>query len=874
MPKEGDKWRVAKGDCLWNIASSVYGNGRRWQEIANANGIPTSNPIIYPNQLFILPGISAGTSSPSATPTPPPTVKKVNIEWFCLSAGTERTMEARWSWSGEQRFWIKWEYYDVNGNKWVKSETQNYATTTGETPQAQCDLGTEAKRCRISIRPVKNEQDEQGNQKFQDNTEWEVREYDFANNPPGLPPSPSFEIDSNNKLTVTINNISTEINATQIEIAIYQDDTYKYRTAKVNIVSDARFAKYETTVDAGHFYKVRIRAVRGSIAGGWTDFTDNDQAVPVAPRRITVLRPQQISPQMSEQLAVLIEWTEEKTAKQYEVQWAAKTDKDINPFDVPGNIHSQITEEGKGPRLIVEDVTSGTEYFFRVRSINDKGVSTTFTPVKSVILGTKPSAPTTWSNVSNAVIGEDLNLYWTHNSTDGSYERIARLHITVIDSKHPELVPTEYTKTINNTKPEDQKDSNSVYTINTNDQEWSIVKDGFIIKWKVQTAGIGSDFSEWSVEREVNVYAKPSLTLDITNQNGGSITEVNSFPFHFSILARPTTQTPISYYIEVVANSGYTTMDDIGNLKIVNPGDKIYQKYYDPDDNAWRFIIEMSPTNIDLQNNISYTVNAVVAMDSGLTASASQSFNVYFNDLYYDVFADVIINNETLSASIHPYCYEYDEDGNKSLTQNVKLAVYRREYDGSFTEIATNINNEIGLYVTDPHPSLDYARYRIVAKTNDTGAISYGDIKAVRVNEPSIVIQWAEQWSDFQVDDEGTGNVEPPWEGSMIKIPYNVDVTENKKPDASLINYVGRKHPVSYYGTHTNETASWSCVIPAEDKELLYGLRRLAAYAGDVYVREPSGVGYWANITVSLSQKHLDVTIPVSFDITRVEGGI
>lgn len=26
MPKEGDKWRVAKGDCLWNIAanSAVY----------------------------------------------------------------------------------------------------------------------------------------------------------------------------------------------------------------------------------------------------------------------------------------------------------------------------------------------------------------------------------------------------------------------------------------------------------------------------------------------------------------------------------------------------------------------------------------------------------------------------------------------------------------------------------------------------------------------------------------------------------------------------------------------------------------------------------------------------------------------------------
>ena len=53
MPREGDKWRVSRGDCLWNIAKSVYGNGARWPEIASANGLATSgNPIIYPGQLF------------------------------------------------------------------------------------------------------------------------------------------------------------------------------------------------------------------------------------------------------------------------------------------------------------------------------------------------------------------------------------------------------------------------------------------------------------------------------------------------------------------------------------------------------------------------------------------------------------------------------------------------------------------------------------------------------------------------------------------------------------------------------------------------------------------------------------------------------
>ena len=62
--------------------------------------------------------------------------------------------------------------------------------------------------------------------------------------------------------------------------------------------------------------------------------------------------------------------------------------------------------------------------------------------------------------------------------------------------------------------------------------------------------------------------------------------------------------------------------------------------------------------------------------------------------------------------------------------------------------------------------------------------------------------------------------------------------------------------------------------IEKSDKETLYALRRLSIWMDDVYVREPSGSGYWANIKVSFSQKHRELTIPVTLNITRVEGGI
>ena len=57
-----------------------------------------------------------------------------------------------------------------------------------------------------------------------------------------------------------------------------------------------------------------------------------------------------------------------------------------------------------------------------------------------------------------------------------------------------------------------------------------------------------------------------------------------------------------------------------------------------------------------------------------------------------------------------------------------------------------------------------------------------------------------------------------------------------------------------------------------EDKETLYTLRRLAIWSGDVYIREPSGNGYNANVKVSMSTKYKDLTIPVSLEVTRVEG--
>lgn len=52
----GDHYTVQSGDCLWNIAKALLGDGSRWKEIYDLNTDKVSNPnLIYPGQELTLP---------------------------------------------------------------------------------------------------------------------------------------------------------------------------------------------------------------------------------------------------------------------------------------------------------------------------------------------------------------------------------------------------------------------------------------------------------------------------------------------------------------------------------------------------------------------------------------------------------------------------------------------------------------------------------------------------------------------------------------------------------------------------------------------------------------------------------------------------
>lgn len=651
--------------------------------------------------------------------------------------------------------------------------------------------------------------------------------------PPEVPPAPSVKIEQNT-LTAVVDNVS-DPRTEKIQFEIY-DGTTLIKTETVPV--QACMASYTCAVTSGGSYRVRCRSVslhgESEIYSEWTSFTSEQTT---APDGVT-----DVKCAADSSTSVKVTWTASPTATSYTVEYTTRKDH----FDTSSEVRSTTVEQ---TTAYITGLDSGETWFFRVRASNAAGESG-WSAIVSTVIGTTPEAPTTWSLSSSVIVGEEVTLYWTHNSEDGSKQISAEIQL--------DINGTVETIVVEGIATEDEDEPIYSYTFGTQ----SYTQDAEI-RWKVRTMGITNEFGPWSTVRTIKLHAMPSLDMTASQISSGRLT---SLPIDITLSAGPNSQKPLSYHISIIAKNTYESNDIVGTPIIVSAGTEVYAKSLITSDYKPR--VSISAGDIILENSQSYTLTATVSMDSGLTVSTSRTFSVSWATRDYSPDAAITIDKNTLTAHITPSC----RGSNRALVSGVTLAVYRREYNGTFTPIGTGISNSGGYTVTDPHPSLDYARYRIVAIESSTGNVSYEDLPGEPIGEPSIVIQWDEPWTDFDHSDLASPTRRPT-SGSIVKLPYNVDVTENSRGDVSLVEYIGREHPVSYYGTQRGITATWAAEFVKSDRETLYALRRLATWRGDVYVREPSGIGYWALVTVSFQQKHTERTVPVTFEITRVEGG-
>ena len=599
------------------------------------------------------------------------------------------------------------------------------------------------------------------------------------------------------------------------------------------------------TVDIGAGSTVSARAmanvastVKAYTSSGYSDWSDDsDASTPGKPSNLQVRAADTDN-------TVLLTWDAPSGgATEYEIQYVHTSAAMFNSSDV----RSDTTSETE---YYITGLDASQKWYFRVRSVTASGKSgwVTYGQSTSVsgddgsgeggssaVVDTDPTAPTSFQSDSVAAKGEKVTLGWVHNCEDGCTATASTLYISKNGGAYAPVTVAAGTYR---------------YQLDT-----SAYADGDKISWYVTTTAVNGSVSPASAVHTLEVYEAPSVRLSVPES-------VSALPIEITVSNGGSSGSAVAYSCSVKAVDSYSAVSSIGESVRVAAGQEVWSGRAETTADSHVFTIGAGDALI--QNDQEYRVTAAIATRSGLRADTAgyATFKASYSVALYSIMCDVIVHDDALTCDVVPMAY-LEEDG-ETVPEGVRLSVMRIESGGNLVPIAVNIPNGGGITVPDLHPRLDTAAYRVAVTDLATGSVEFADYSE-EMGADSVVITWDEA----SASQDSGGNV--AYEGKRLELPYNVSLQEDYSPDVALVEYIGRKHPVAYYGTQKGATASCTAEFWKDDTETLELLRELAGYAGDCYVREPSGTGYWAQANVSISSDSEGETVTASLSFARVD---
>lgn len=616
--------------------------------------------------------------------------------------------------SGTDHYEIKWEKYVSKNKQWFiisKEDTKD--------KQATCDIPANADKVRFTVKPIaknvkKTTTDKKGKKVTKEQPKWKAdstsKTYDVAK----LNPSPitSFGLDTSKlkdyKIITQVSGITSDMHTTHVEFnAKREKDNYTYKSGNVP-VSNLGIASYTfDRLEPGKRYGFKARGYnsKSKTYGEWTAWAYVNKMIPAMQGRPYL--------KMISSTSVYVRWYEDSTVDEYEIQYT----KDIEYFNGSGEVKSITITDPKTTHCTVEglDTSDGKNvFYFRVIGRNELGESVpTGANIGGIVIGLAPEAPTTWSSSTTAIVGEKVTLYWVHNSKDGSHQ--TEYSVKIFTESGILLANLKGTTSLG---PDEEE---TIYSVEFDTTKYPSIKSGSKLSWQVATKGGYAKWSPWSMMREIDVYAKPTLSFDMTDANGNDVhdsKEMTAFPISIEAVAGPDTQTATGFYIEIFANEAYSTVDTTGTGANVSADQRVFYKYYSPDTNTLNTTI--SAGDVILQNGISYTIKAKVSMNSGLDAEYEDSFEVSLDDDNSYLPGATIIPRDDYSCVIHPYCYDLNMD-----VETVSIYDFEETEESKIYCTSNGYTHNVGPTVLeDPDPDTPEVESTTITSNSDRIEIS------------------------------------------------------------------------------------------------------------------------------------------------------
>lgn len=741
---------------------------------------------------------------------------------------------------------VVWRYQVINSEGkevWLKGSSESIGKAS--TRSTAYSAPNESVAVKATVTPVLNKA---GKKKATAKAASKIRS--FAGNAPGKPNTPSGTVDG---YSLTLRIQSNDPYAKSAVFYLYRDNEPEpfWSSSKIEL-SGSGIAQVIVTLEPGHSFYTRVQLFNGSAGSEYSDAGAISEII--VPGQVTNVAASPLS-----QTQIQISWSPTSGAAStngYEIEYAT----DPKYF---GGSNATVTTVSNTTNYL--NVEVGHDWYFRVRAKNASGLSGSWSDTVVTAAAIKPNPPTTWTLTATAFVGSSTTLYWTHNSADGSKPTKSEIEWSINDGETHSVV-------ITHSLGPDDRDYTFNYVFSISGPTFN---DGDILKWRVRTTGVEAlGWSDYSVLREVRIYSPASLSLSVP-------TRIISYPINIGITVTPSTQNVVSFYLSIRSRDSYDDEDYMGEFQHVIAGQLIFSKNYTDFNNIDTIIL--TPSDINLKNGQTYDIEAIVATSAGLTADSATSFTLDVPEPDYYLDMGITVDFDSLSAALVPGCYsELDEADDGSdifnvdyIVDGIILNIYRINFDGSFTLIEGNIENDGVTVISDPHPALDNGRYRLVAIDNVSGEMFFDDVISEDLEVKGLVLQWDAKYSNYTIRDI-VDDIEGPAIGDMaggttLKLPYNVKKNETSELDASLIEYIGREHPVSYYGTQKGQKSSYSTDVPKDDLDTLELLRRLQVWPGDVYIRAQDGLGYWAKVEISFDRDYDSLVMPVSIEAIRVD---